>query len=139
MMNQEVMDSIIRFVRTMLERHLFREIQVVWFGGEPLLGIDIIDSLSKRMIALADQHSVKYDAEIITNGYLMDARAVEVLAKAKVKEAQITLDGLRTAHDRTRHLVNGDGTFETIVDHIRNQKIPFLITIRHNITKEKLQ
>ena len=135
-MTPEVMDNLIRFVRRILEKHSFRTLSVLWFGGEPLLGIDIIDSLSQQLIALAEEHGLNYKATIITNGYLLDEHAVNVLTRGKVIKAQITLDGLAESHNKTRVLANGGGTFDVITDNIRRQKIPFLVDVRHNVLRE---
>ncbi len=136
MMKPEVMDDIVSYTERMLERHPFKKVFVVWFGGEPLLGIDIIEMLSQRLIHAAEAHDVEYSAEIITNGYLFDEHAVEVLTRGNVIKGQITLDGLAEAHNKTRCLAGGQGTFETIADNLRRQKIPFPIDIRHNVTQE---
>lgn len=135
MMGQEVMDAIVAFTRRMLSRHPFRRLKILWFGGEPLLGLKNIDSLSERLIEIADEYQVKYHAEIVTNGYLLNKTAVDVLAKGRVSKCQITLDGLAAAHNKTRCLTNGQGTFDTIIHHLRSQ-IPFRIEIRHNIVHE---
>lgn len=135
-MTPEVMDNLVRLVQRLLEKHSFRILSILWFGGEPLLGIDIIDSLSQRLIALAEEHGLEYKAMIITNGYLLDEHAVDVLARGKVYKMQITLDGLAESHNKTRVLVNGGGTFDVITENIRRQKIPFLVDVRHNVVRE---
>ena len=67
--------------------------KVTWFGGEPLLAPEIVESLSQRLIALADECGVEYDAGFITNGYLLDQDTVDMLARCKVVALQTTLAG----------------------------------------------
>ena len=49
LMSQQVQDAIVALV----ERHVARrnDIQVTWYGGEPLVALSIIESLSERLIA----------------------------------------------------------------------------------------
>lgn len=133
-MPDAVQDEVVSLAERMMEESGAKLLSVNWFGGEPLLGIDIIESLSDRLISLAHAHGADYTAEIITNGYLLDAHAVSVLEKGKVWKIQITLDGRKEVHDKTRHLVSGGGTFDGIVNNLR-QKLPFHILIRHNLTE----
>ena len=135
-MKPDVIEAIVRFAERMIERHPFETLKVLWFGGEPLLCVDLIEEISERLMMLADVHAVEYRAEIITNGCLLDEHAIEVLDRAGTVKAQITLDGLAESHNKTRCLRNGEGTFDTIVDNIRRQKIPFLVEIRHNVMRE---
>ena len=135
-MTPEVMDNVVRFVQRLTEKHSFHTLSVLWFGGEPLLGLDIIESLSERLIALAEEHGMEYQAQIITNGYLLDEHAVDVLVRGRVNKVQITLDGLAESHNKTRHLTNGGGTFDVITENIRRQKIPFLVDVRFNVIRD---
>ena len=66
------------------------EVVFRWFGGEPLLAPEIVESLSQRLIALADERGIEYDAGIITNGYLLDQDTVDMLARCKVCALQTT-------------------------------------------------
>jgi len=46
---------------------------------------------------------------------------------------QSGVDGLKATHDATRHLRGGGGTFDRIVDNLRNVKLPFNVSVRHNV------
>ena len=132
-MSQEVQDDVIALAERMLNASNTKGMHVAWFGGEPLLAPDIIESLSTRLIQLADEHNAAYQASIITNGYLLSQKIVDMLKAAKVESAQVTIDGLGTTHDATRHLCNGGPTFDRIVSNLRNLKLPFKVNIRHNV------
>jgi uncharacterized protein len=58
---------------------------------------------------------------------------VDLLKKCRVQTAQITLDGLGAAHDATRRLAGGGPTFERITQNLREIKLPFRVSIRHNV------
>ena len=132
-MSAEVQDDVVALASRMLDGAGTKNLGVVWFGGEPLLAPDVIESLTKRLMALCDQRGGKYSAQIITNGYLLTREAVDMLDRCKVRHAQVTIDGIGATHDTTRHLAGGGPTFERIVANVRDNAIPFPVSIRHNV------
>ena len=132
-MSEDIQDKIVKLVEQIIDTTKSKNLKITWYGGEPLLGIDIIDKMSQKLIALTNEKQVNYSASIITNGYLLTQNKVDILFKNKVLFYQITLDGLEEAHNATRHLANGDPTFDVIIENLRNLHIPGKISIRHNI------
>ncbi|WP_425448703.1 radical SAM protein [Dethiothermospora halolimnae] len=105
-----------------------------WFGGEPLLNIDPILDID-NFLAKKD---VAYRSSLTTNGYLLNEEYINKIKDTKIKNIQITLDGIRDNHNKTRVLVNGDGTFDKILSNIKNciKIAPNInIVIRYNINK----
>lgn len=131
-MTPEVQDDVVELARRMMEAAHSKFLSVTWFGGEPLLAPDIIEALSERLMGLAAEFGGEYEADIITNGYLLSQENVAMLEAANVKMAQVTLDGVGSQHDATRHLAGGGPTFERIVANLRNP-LSFRVNIRHNI------
>ncbi|MBQ9004517.1 MAG: radical SAM protein [Eggerthellaceae bacterium] len=132
-MTAEVQDDIVALAERMMDASNAKGISVTWFGGEPLLACDVIESLTGRLLALAEDRGAEYDAGIITNGYLLTQEVADMLDRCKVSSAQITIDGLGATHDATRHLAGGGPTFDRIVSNLRNVKLPFRVQIRHNV------
>ncbi len=132
-MTAEVQEDVISLAGRMLDAFGAKELFITWFGGEPLLAVEVIEKLSKRLIALSEEKGVSYRADIITNGYLLTQNTVDLLNKCRVQTAQITLDGLGAAHDATRHLAGSGPTFERITQNLRAIKLPFRVSIRHNV------
>ena len=132
-MSAQVQDDVVALAERMLDASRATELDITWFGGEPLLATAIIESLSERLMALMEERGGTYTATIITNGYLLTQENVEMLGRCKVSSAQITIDGLEATHDATRHLVGGGPTFERIVSNLRNAKLPFSVNVRHNV------
>ena len=135
-MTQEVQDDVIKLAERMLDAAKPETLSVTWFGGEPLLAPEVIESLTQRLMVLADEHSCDYSASIITNGYFLTQDIVDLLDRCKVEQAQVTVDGIGATHDATRRLANGKGTFERIIANLRDTKIPFKVKIRHNVHKD---
>ena len=137
-MSPEVQDDVVALAERMLDAAGASDIDVSWFGGEPLLAPDVIESLSRRLMALVEARGGKYSASIITNGYLLTQENVDMLERCKVGSAQVTIDGLGAMHDATRYLRGGGPTFERIVGNLRDSKIPFRVLVRHNVHGENL-
>ena len=138
-MNSQVRDDIINLAKRMVDDARAKHLEIVWFGGEPLLAPDIIDELSRQLINLADSRGIRYSAYIITNGYLLTQPIANLLGRCRVEKAQITLDGIGSAHDATRHLANGEGTFERIAANLQDLKLPFNVKIRHNVHAQNFE
>src|SRR5690606_12767720 len=69
LMGQDVQEAIVQLVRRELADPELEGVTLAWFGGEPLLAVDIIGELSRRLIMLCDERRLAYDANITTNGY----------------------------------------------------------------------
>ncbi len=138
-MSLQVQDDVVALADRLLKAAKAERLNIHWFGGEPLMALDVIESLSERLRAVAAEHGAEYSAGIITNGYLLSQDAADVLGRASVKKAQITLDGLRDVHDATRHLAGGAPTFDRITENLRTVKLPFRVSIRHNVRADNMQ
>ena len=132
-MSDKVQDDVVTLTEKMLDATNAETLTVIWFGGEPLLMPDIIEALSARLMALANEKNVSYTAEIITNGYLLTHDIVDMLERVKIDQMQITLDGMGATHDATRHLAGGGGTFDRITSNLRELHIPFPGKVRQNV------
>ncbi len=137
-MSPEVQDDVVNLARRMLEIRSGNCLRVSWYGGEPLLAPDVIESLSERLIALADEFHADYSAGIVTNGYLLSQKNIDMLERCRVNTCQVTIDGLEENNDVTRRLAGGGPTFGRITDNLRNGKIPFPVNIRQNIQESNI-
>ena len=137
-MSAEVQDDVVALAGRMLDAAQVGNLYVTWFGGEPLLAPEIIESLSERLMALVEKRGGTYTASIVTNGYLLTQEIVDMLDRCKVDSSQITIDGLGAAHDATRHLAGGGPTFERIVANLRDLKLPFKVNVRHNVHESNI-
>ena len=141
-MSDDIKDGIFNFVKKNI--NFFSALEISWFGGEPLIELDIILSLSKKFIDLCKATKKYYYATVTTNGYLLDVDTMNKLLEARVLGYQITIDGCKEFHDKYRHLQNGGNTFDTIIANLKNIKRwlktgVFRIYLRSNFTKESSQ
>lgn len=138
-MSQEVQESLINFVRSNIKK--YKKINVHWFGGEPLLSMDVLENISKELIVLCNQNRVIYTSEMTTNGYFLTPENIKILRECKIYKYNITLDGLEETHNRQRVAYDGGKTWRTIVDNMRyirdNLKSGLIqVSIRTNLTQD---
>lgn len=86
---------------------------VTLFGGEPLLP----SPAARRMVeAIVEGTRARgLDLAVVTNGFNL-ASYVPTLAKGRVREVQVTLDGTEPIHDARRYLKGGGATFRQVVE-----------------------
>ncbi|MCA9692723.1 MAG: TIGR04463 family radical SAM/SPASM RiPP maturase, partial [Myxococcales bacterium] len=133
-MRADVQDALLAMIERVTPG--IRRVHVAWYGGEPLLRRDLIESLSDRILAHCQARSLAYEAMIVTNGYFLDAAVARMLVARSVRTAQITLDGPPSYHDARRHLHSRKGTFARIVHNLKEvvDAVPELrISVRVNI------
>lgn len=102
------------------KRH-YKRLAITWYGGEPLLGLKVIKSLSTKIQNFCHDLGLKYRADMVTNGYLLQKNTfLNLLIKHQVKNYQITLDGIDKTHDKRRVLkLNNGSTFDVIYRNIK--------------------
>lgn len=114
---------------------LFPDIEsILLYGGEPLLeqNMDIIKYIIKK-------HPDK-EYRVITNGYNLD-KYIDILKQIKVTWIQVTLDGSKETHDKSRFLKrNKIETFDKLISNIDLAiKNNIKIKIRMNINKSNYE
>ena len=138
-MSEETQEQLYTFVKASFDRDAnIKTLEVVWYGGEPLMQKEIIYSLSKRFIDLCAEKGKHYRAGIITNATLLDAETAKRLVEFKVDRAQITVDGMKEIHNKRRILVSGEDSFEIIMKNIDDCKEMISIHVRVNVDKENI-
>lgn len=137
-MDKETQDKILAYV-TELPPHI-RRLNICWYGGEPLLAQGTIRELSGAFLKLCEEHHVEYSADIITNGSLLDEKAIGLLNDCQVTQAQVTLDGSKASHDSRRPLKGGGGSFDAILRNLKLCKERYKggIALRMNVDKNNL-
>jgi len=134
-MSDEVCDNVVRLCEQRVEPK--GSFGVTWYGGEPLLAPHIIETLSEEFIRICNEKEADFHAGIITNGYLLNQKNLELLRRCRVSFAQVTIDGPREIHDQRRCLKGGGGTFDRIMDNLASlpEDSGIRIAIRINVDK----
>ena len=92
---------------------------LTFFGGEPLLNMPVLYYLAERLHGACRDRDVEILINLITNGLLLSREMVERLNPLGLNGIKITLDGDRDAHNRSRPLRGGQGTFDKIIANTR--------------------
>ncbi|MBN2617908.1 MAG: radical SAM protein [Spirochaetales bacterium] len=138
-MNEDTQNGIIEFIRRNV--HYYRGLHISWYGGEPLLALDVIKNISEKAKQICKNSRRTFTTSITTNGFLLTLETFKKLQKYNLVNVQITLDGLMKTHDQQRKLANGEPTFTTILENLLEIKNNIKsaiqrIIIRTNVTKE---
>jgi uncharacterized protein len=82
-------------------------IHVDWYGGEPLLNPGFIERASEALQALCARLRIGYSASIISNGTLWPDDVASFIRRHRIRQAQISFDGLKVNHDKRRRYRRG--------------------------------
>ena len=127
-------EDIIKFMKQKTKQDF---LYITWFGGEPLLNMEIMDTLSQRL----EEEGYGYSAFIITNGSKIDSQVLEEkLEKWHVQDMQVTLDGTKQKYEERKNYYNKEeGEFYRIIENICGlAKKKISISIRLNIERENM-
>ncbi len=91
-----------------------RNLEVDFFGGEPLMNWDVV----KRLVAYGREqekiHNKKFRFTLTTNGMLIDDDVIE-FANKEMHNVVLSLDGRKEVHDSLRKTASGKGSYDIIV------------------------
>ena len=136
-MTPEIEEAIVKLVESRAKS--IEMLRITWYGGEPLMAVDVVKRLSERFISICEEHKITYNASMITNGYFLTKENVDLLNLLKITSLQVTIDGNREMHDSLRYLSDGSGTFDTIMDNLtENKDILPSVALRMNVNKNNV-
>lgn len=124
-LTREQIDQIFKIYDNEIER-------ISFFGGEPLLP----DNRESIEYIISKAPNASYG--VITNGYYLE-EFFELFKQLNWNNIQVTLDGEKEIHDKTRILKNGQETFDKIMSGIKlyaENKIP--VRIRMNVHQNNI-
>lgn len=91
-----------------------RNLEVDFFGGEPLMNWDVVKELVAYARTQEKIHNKNFRFTLTTNGMLIDDDVIE-FANKEMSNVVLSLDGRKEIHDLTRVDYNGNGSYEKIV------------------------
>jgi len=129
--------NILQFIKANITQH--KQINITWFGGEPLLCKDTIETLTREIGVIRENYSTNIYHFLTTNGYLLDIDTVKRLSNMGINYYHITIDGGKESHDKLRVISNGTGTYDTIFNNITSalkELASIYFTLRINVNSE---
>ena len=91
-----------------------RNLEVDFFGGEPLMNWDVVKQLVAYARSIEKQHNKNFRFTLTTNGLLIDDEVIDFLNK-EMSNVVLSLDGRRDVHDLFRKDYAGNGSYDRIV------------------------
>ena len=91
-----------------------RNLEVDFFGGEPLLNFDVVKKLVEYARSIEKQKNKNFRFTLTTNGMLIDDDVID-FANKEMSNVVLSLDGRKEIHDRFRVDYAGRGSWEQIV------------------------
>ena len=92
-----------------------RNLEVDFFGGEPLLNFDVVKKLvayGREIEKVKDKH---FRFTLTTNGVLLNDDIIE-FANKEMDNVVLSIDGRKEVHDYMRPFKNGAGSYDLIID-----------------------
>lgn len=135
--------ALIRHIQRKIAHNHYDRVEICWFGGEPLIGMNVIRALSPRLQTLAQENQCRYGGRVITNGLALSRRiAHELVTEHAVEGIDITLDGTPAIHDGRRGTKQGTPTFWRIFNNLvalAHSDLDVAIKLRINVDTQNWQ
>jgi uncharacterized protein len=135
----ESVADIVSWTRTRLRESGKKTLHVDWYGGEPLLNQQFIEEASIALQKLCAEIGVSYAASIISNGTLWPEDVRDFVKRHKIRQAQISFDGLRSNHNRRRRYrdaKNKASSFDIAVELVEQLLDCVRVDVRINIDRK---
>ncbi len=95
-----------------------RNLEVDFFGGEPLMNWDVVKKLVEYAREQEKIHNKNFRFTLTTNGMLIDDEVIE-FANKEMSNVVLSLDGRKKIHDLKRVDYAGNGSYDRIVPKFR--------------------
>ena len=133
---KKMSDKTIEYLLCFIKSHeQAKKINLVWYGGEPLLAFDVIQKIISR---IKEELPITLNVHnIITNGYNLDQTVIDFFKKHPLNSIQITLDGKKDRHDTIRKVRGSHaGSYDRLIkniDLILHELPDTLLSLRINL------
>lgn len=137
-MSDSVVDDVIQYICKIVKKT--DVIAYRWFGGEPLLAIDVIDKIVDSVNNFFN-NEINYKSVIFSNGSIFNDNILEkVINKFHTYEYHLTIDGKQEEHNRKKNFLdkNLDGYTKTIETIKKLLEYDIRVLCRINIDKRNI-
>jgi len=135
-MNRNTADAIVKFIKKKTSEHGFKELFILWYGGEPFLNAKVIKYILRELSPWIKITGIHFRNHVWTNGTLITKRLLKDVSGYNMS-FQLSLNGTQEIHDKKMQYKNGQGTFTKIINTAKMLKDHGLqFVIRINVDKE---
>ena len=127
-MTPEIIEQTIRYI---IDTHIGNTVKLSWFGGEPLLGVRIIDRICEGM----REAELEYKSSMISNGSLITTEIIEKMAGDwHLDHIQISMDGAEADYKYRKHYRSYEDYYHQVMDAVsRMSEAGIAVNIRCNV------
>ena len=132
-------DDLVKYCELTAKKHEFDEVVLKVLGGEPTIAWKTVKKVINGVSDFCVVHNKKFRLMIDTNGVLID----DILSLKCYDSLLITVPlTYKECHDKMRKLVNGKGSYDTIVanlNRIHRSSSEITMVLRHNTDIENIK
>ena len=126
-------------VAAFIKRKGDKKVKIQWFGGEPLVNTNAIDTICNDLI----ENKVNFASTMVSNAYLLDEETIKKAVELwKLEKIQITLDGTEEVYNKVKNYVYKDvsSPFKKVLNNVENAlKAGIKISIRLNMGEHNIE
>lgn len=140
-MSEKVKNSLIALIDERLCKNKeTTECQLSFFGGEPFLRFnEVVRPLISKAAQICDKNDVSLSLQFTTNGFLINDDVIDFLRQFTTS-LQITLDGGKNEHDKTRFAKGGIPSYDIIIKNIiKLANVGLHVILRINYTHKNIE
>lgn len=93
-------------------------LEVDFFGGEPLMNFDVIKKLVDYARSLEKDNNKRFRFTITTNGVLLNDEIIEYINE-NMDNVVLSIDGRKSVNDKMRKTLNDKGSYDVIVNNFK--------------------
>lgn len=131
-MDEQVLEGIVNYINQQKDLKI---LNLVWFGGEPLLAYPQMKQIMERL-KLPKKASLS--SLLITNGYYLTPEVVDNLENLRIDRIQLSIDGIFDSYDDVKFMPKDKKCFDQILRNLdyfsEKSNIPLLL--RLNISRQ---
>jgi len=130
-MSPKVMDGIVNYINQQTD---MKFLNLVWFGGEPLLAYPKMKQIVERLEFSED---VSVSSLLITNGYYLTPEVVDNLEALRISRIQLSIDGIFEQYNEVKFMPKDKKCFDQVLNNLDyfSEKSNIPLVLRLNIGK----
>lgn len=93
-----------------------KSVHIRWFGGEPLINMDVIDIVSSGL----KEKGINFYSTMSSNGVLFTPDIIKKIPMWNLRKVRLSLDGYGEEHDKRKGFQTDGCIFNTVIQNISN-------------------
>lgn len=130
---------LIERAKELLSNSSNKKLHVDWYGGEPMLNVEVLEEASIKLQELCGNLGVSYEASMLSNGTMWPKNKLSFVQRHKLVRLQVSFDGSEKKHNKTRRkrkefAESTDNQFKEAVGVVDDLKSHIWVDVRLNIS-----